>query len=309
MKTLVFVLSIVVSFGAIAQYNLQNLRLDESQSGRLTFENLRIYPIRANHKFLEVHRNVGDYKTLKEALGEQRINVAEVGDGSVNELYIENTSSDTLIILAGEVVQGGKQDRMIAQDIILPPGIGKKRVDVFCVEQGRWSSQKGDMNFKSYVTISAPEVRKAGVVEKDQSKVWKKVAETTAKNDAHTSTGTLAALQHSEDYTRRLKSYSDHFSGLMNDADVIGMVAVSGNRVLGCDMFATHDIFVKHYSSLLNSYATEAITNGGAVTITEEAVREYLQAILTDESVQEKRLEENGTVLKNGKRKIHLSSF
>ena len=39
--------------------------------------------------------------------------------------------------MAGEVVKGGKQDRVIAQDVVLAPG---ETIDLnaFCVEKNRW---------------------------------------------------------------------------------------------------------------------------------------------------------------------------
>ncbi len=52
----------------------------------------------------------------------------------MNKLFVENNSQDTIILLAGEVVKGGKQDRTLATDLILPPGKGKKDINVFCVE-------------------------------------------------------------------------------------------------------------------------------------------------------------------------------
>src|SRR6185436_2793758 len=120
----------------------------------------------------------------------------------------ENISKDTVMVLSGEVVQGGKQDRMIAQDFILYPKSGKKDVSVFCVEHGRWQPKDQGMEFKKYYTISSNEVRKAATVKKDQSEVWKKVAETTDANKAGTATGTLTALKESGDFNKQLKKYT-----------------------------------------------------------------------------------------------------
>lgn len=310
MKTLVFVLVFFVSI-ANAQYNKTNLKLDPSTSQtKYRYENLQLYPIRANSAFVASNKNVGKFETLKNALDKKKVVVTESKDEEVNNLFIENVSKDTVMILAGEVVQGGKQDRMVAQDVILYPKSGKKDLSVFCVEHGRWQPKESGKEFKNYYSISSNEVRKAGAVKKDQSEVWSKVAETTTKHKANTSTGTLTALKESGDYTKELKKYTDYFEKLIvNESDVIGVMAVTGNTVLGCDMFATHELLIKHYHNLVNSYATEAITTGKTVQLPYEKANQYLDTIIDDERKQETDVPKKGTLLKDGKRKIHISTF
>src|SRR6185295_12245187 len=147
-------------------------------------------------------KGVGKYETLKNALDKKKVVVTESKDEEVNNLFIENVSKDTVMILAGEVVQGGKQDRMVGQDVILYPKSGKKDLSVFCVEHGRWQPKESGKEFNKYYSISSNEVRKAATVKKDQQEVWNKVAETTTKNKANTSTGTLTALKESGDYNK-----------------------------------------------------------------------------------------------------------
>lgn len=214
------------------------------------------------------------------------------------------------MILSGEVVQGGKQDRMIAQDIVLYPGSGIRKVSVYCVEHGRWQPKADGKSFKNYYSVSNNAVRKAGTVSKDQQEVWNKVADATSKNNAETSTGTLAALKSSGTFTADLKKYSDHFDKvLISESDVIGFVAVSGDRILGCDMFATHTMFASHYSGLINSYAAEAITSGKSPTVKAEEVNVYLLSIIEDEQKQEAEINKKGTQLKDKNRKLHISTF
>jgi hypothetical protein len=64
----------------------------------------------------------------------------EQQEASVNQLVLVYRGQKQLLLLAGELVQGGDQDRIISQDRIVPPGGEALPLDVFCVEQGRWSS-------------------------------------------------------------------------------------------------------------------------------------------------------------------------
>ncbi|GHN00582.1 hypothetical protein WSM22_20710 [Cytophagales bacterium WSM2-2] len=311
MKSILIIPIVLAAITVNAQYNKDNLRLEaKATESKYKYQNLQLYPIRANNIFVKEHKDLGKFVTLKEALEKKKIAITEANGGDVNKLFVENTSKDTVMILSGEVVQGGKQDRMIGQDIILYPKSGKKDLSVFCVEQGRWHSKGDGMDFKSYYSISSNEVRKAATVKKNQLEVWDKVAETTTKNNATTSTGTLAALKESGDFGKELKKYADYFNPLIiNEKDVIGVVAVSGDKILGCDMFATHDLFEKHYQNLVGSYATEAITNGKAAAVSYDKVQGYLMSVIEDETKQESEVQKKGTMLKDKGKKVHISTF
>lgn len=315
MKKLMLFCALLATIAPVAaQYNKTNLKLEQPATAvPYKYAYLQLYPVRANAVFKASHKNMGKYVTLREGLKTNKAVITEYNRGEVNTLYIENVSKDTILVLSGEVVQGGKQDRVIAQDFLLYPKSGKKDIQVFCVEHGRWQpKERGEdaMTFKQYYSFSSNEVRKAAAVDKDQGKVWDKVAETTAKNNANSSTGALTALAKSGTFNTELKKYTDHFTRLLvNEPDVIGVVVVAGDAILGCDMFATHALFAQHYPDLVNAYATQAITTGKPVTVPYEKTKQYLDAILADEYKQENEVKKKGTMLKEGSKKVHISTF
>jgi hypothetical protein len=77
--------------------------------------------------------------SLEEALAKGRLRVNETG--SVNELTVENVGSDEVFVQAGEIVKGGRQDRVLSMDLLLPPGSGRVPIAAFCVESGRWAAR------------------------------------------------------------------------------------------------------------------------------------------------------------------------
>src|SRR5262245_54624131 len=77
--------------------------------------------------------------TLQEAVAKGQVQVIETGQ--VNELQIENTGSEQVFIQAGDIVKGGKQDRVLTVSFLLPPNSGRLPIASFCVEQGRWSAR------------------------------------------------------------------------------------------------------------------------------------------------------------------------
>lgn len=81
-----------------------------------------------------------DLITLEEALKMKIFKVYETDD--VNELMVENISSKyDVFIQSGDIVKGGKQDRVLAISIIIPRNSGKVSIEAFCVESGRWSGR------------------------------------------------------------------------------------------------------------------------------------------------------------------------
>ena len=101
------------------------------------------------------------------------------GGSRVNQLVLVNRGKRALLLLAGEVVSGGKQDRIIGKDRIVPIGSAPLPLDVFCVEHGRWTGDS--MNFSAAETMVHPTVREQAAVKQDQNQVWAAVRDETPK--------------------------------------------------------------------------------------------------------------------------------
>jgi hypothetical protein len=90
--------------------------------------------------------------TLAEAMVKQAVRVHETGN--VSELQIENLGTDEVFVQAGDIVKGGKQDRVLTVSLILPPKSGKIAIASLCVEQGRWTA-RGKEDVTTFATASA----------------------------------------------------------------------------------------------------------------------------------------------------------
>jgi hypothetical protein len=98
-----------------------------------------------------VHENIAVYfvhgqsasgpvpATLQEALARGDVEVVETGN--VRELEIENKGSEPVFVQFGDLVKGGKQDRVLTVSLVLPPKSGRVPIGSYCVEQGRWSAR------------------------------------------------------------------------------------------------------------------------------------------------------------------------
>jgi hypothetical protein len=336
MKPAALVLLLGLPFFCFSQYTYKNLHVDFLQHPATlknnTYKNLRLYPVYATDDFRREIGKIGTYTALQDAVQKKKVKITEKDNsGSVNELTVENLSQDTVIIICGDVVKGGQQDRIIQEDVVLSPKSGKKNLKVFCVESGRWTrnnetdrvparrsassnmradeAQSAPAEFKGYYNKGTMSLRKVVEKEKDQSKVWSKVAEINSKNKTETPTSTYTAISSSDTFNLQLNQYLKFYKDKLTNPNIIGVIIVTGNKVLGCDLFASNAMFKGQFQSLLHSYATEAILNGAPVAISEKNVKAYADHLFTDEKTQQKTLKDKGTAFTNQGKKLRISSF
>lgn len=99
------------------------------------------------------------------------VDVSELADGpSVSALTVGNAGARPALLLEGELLGGGWQDRALVRDVILAPR-STGPVEVACVEQSRWGGAAGHRRLARRATPRVQLALRAGS-EVRQARVW-----------------------------------------------------------------------------------------------------------------------------------------
>ncbi|MGC4114543.1 MAG: hypothetical protein QM765_08015 [Myxococcales bacterium] len=178
-----------------------------------------------------------EYVVLEESQKAKSVKVAETKAGDVDKLVVKNQDTDKrpLYLLGGEVVLGGKQDRMVVNDTVVDAA-STKVLEVRCVEQGRWDG--ADLTFRSSESVAHPDLRKAALF-KGQGDVWNEVARKSAASQVSSTTGTYRRVLQDKAVRERIKGYLDELQSKIPKSEKLTGLAVAINGNLGWSTSST----------------------------------------------------------------------
>ncbi len=248
--------------------------------------------------------------TLQEALAKGSVRVIETGE--VNELKVENTGDEDIFIQSGDIVKGGKQDRVLTMSFVLPPKSGEVGLAAFCVEHGRWSARGGEdvkgfasaaeamPSREAKLAMRAPRGVSAGAPTTDdsgssetyarQQKVWASVATTQEKLSGRldalmAAPASVTSLQLSLE-NEKLQTARAAYTAALQPAgegkeDIVGYVLAINGRIVSADVYPSSGLFAKMWSKQLGAGVTEAIGEAGGIQAAapgQEAAATFLKA-------------------------------
>jgi hypothetical protein len=289
--------------------------------------NLTVFPVVAAKSY-----PTSEFLTLDEGLRSGDVVVTEAGsvqgllrrhatpairhDGAeVNRLVLVNNSKRPLLLLAGEIVTGGKQDRVIGKDRIVPPESDPIDLGVFCVEPGRWVATSehfgtsggmyapeprvamgGSVDARNSTLMAQPSVRAKAMGAKNQNEVWDAVnkqknqmavevaaaAPMVATKMAQTSS--YAKVNENAEVRKQVdaiaKPIDQNYQSLIHqlrDRNAVGVVVAVNGRIIWADVFASTDLLTKYWPKLVRSYASEAVvTRAKEMEVTTDKAQAFL---------------------------------
>jgi hypothetical protein len=268
-------------------------------SSAISFNNLTVFPVVSDQP-----TSTDEFITLDEGLRSGKVIITELGtdgrsrrirrnrvsdDADVNKLAVTNRSGKMLVLIAGELLVGGKQDRIVGNDCIVSSTNKPVSINVFCVEHGRWSEEASFGQNRSVASgtgdgpgsgggigsgsgagrgaappmaaIAMPNLRAKAQAEKSQSAVWNEVAKAQSENVVVTATGDLTSVYRDRRVKGKIGSYERALKNKLSAANVVGVVVAIGDRIISADVFANHSLFQAYWPKMLKSYALEALNS------------------------------------------------
>lgn len=212
------------------------------------------------------------YTPLQSAMERQMVIVHETNH--VNELAIENVSAtEDVLVQAGDIVKGGRQDRVLSVDMILPAKSGIVPISAFCVEQSRWQ-QRGAESADQFTLTEMTANYSLLQAMKDvatQAGVWKEVRDAHENIDAGVAgvAGSVRSIDSPTSLPLALeneavqKSMTPYLTNLSSHAyrwnDVIGFAFAINDEIKGADVYSSNAMFIRLWPRMLKGAVIDAI--------------------------------------------------
>ena len=245
--------------------------------GPFTFDDkLKVFVVRPN---VPVPQRGPDLASVDEAVGNGALKITETG--GVRRLTVQNFGDRPVFLQAGDLLFGGKQDRVVAVSTLVPPRSGPISIDVFCVEKDRWAMS---LSGKSFTASGYKFPFATQLIRHGQHGIWSSVHSYQASLARALGIGVIDQ-SHSSSMTRTLVNASPALDGRIAKLSGIpidgatGYVAVADGRVVAAERFGSPAMLQKAWPKLMRSAAVAGIvapTGPGGVA-TSADVRSFLE--------------------------------
>jgi len=208
-----------------------------------------------------------DYTTLDEELRVKVLDATEINEGGqVPAIKVANSSERMVFLMAGEMLVGCKQDRVLNSSMMVPSK-SEMAIPVTCVEVGRWGYQSrkfrsGQTSSHGYLRMILSKETSARYKTKsapgsDQRAVWAEVARKMGKMGSRSSSGALQDMF--RDYGDKL---DEVVRSISSPEGCNGVAFAINGKILGVDLFDKPATLSKLWPKLIKSYAMDALEDG-----------------------------------------------
>ena len=264
MRSIITVIALILSVNIVFAGD-KSIYQGDVIEGPYNHKNLSIFLIHGKNKV-----DADNIITLDEAIERKIIVVHETGN--VEKLSVENKGDVHVFIQAGDIIKGGRQDRILRSDLVVKPKSGKIPVASFCVEQGRWSQRGNEKAGQFSSSKKAAVSKKLKLATKQaelQSDVWSEVAVMQKKlgsklGESVKSNESSSSLQLSLENKELGKKSKEYIKALQDipkgKHDVIGFAFAINGVMNSTDIYGHTALFKKLWKKMLESCSVEAIS-------------------------------------------------
>lgn len=206
-----------------------------------------------------------DARGVSIAAGGDDVSISELDSADVPTITVTNSSAMPVLLVEGETVRGGQQDRTLNVSVLVPAAAAVA-CPVSCVEHGRWDGLGEFGRSRTYAprrvrrakSYSVTEnVRTHGVKRSDQGLVWDMVDHELDRLAIVDGTAALRAADAAIERDDRVAAAVRELVERGPLPGQRGVVVTHGHRVVACDVFATPELLAAHWEALVRGWFLE----------------------------------------------------
>ena len=208
------------------------------------------------------------YMPLEDAMHARHVTVHETGE--VDKLRVETTGDSDVFIQAGDIVKGGKQDRVVRGDFIVSREGGSVVLPAFCVEQGRWAQRGAELEGSfsgSRSSIVGRKLKLTTTLGGSQRDVWDEVDATQERLSRRLGASVVNKISESSlNLTLENEVLSSeiarHVAALetLATSDAIGFGYAIRGEPSGLEIYGARALFRSLWPKMLRAAVTEALS-------------------------------------------------
>lgn len=191
--------------------------------------------------------------------------IDEMDEERVEELQVHNPTKKPILLVEGEQLVGGKQNRVVNATVIVAPS-SRIKVPVSCTERGRWGERRVYERNSSFTPHSVrsrlresvnASMEHKGSRQSDQGAVWREVD--GVLNSLEIESGTENAADAEKAY-RRDRSLFETVEELVRLGPLPGQRGITvthGKRVKAVELFGSPNLLAHHWGMLIRSHLLE----------------------------------------------------
>ena len=309
---LAFLLFSISLFSQQSQSGFPAVKVLYDSAEAWTFGNLQLIPVRfVGDGGSKGYLPFDNLSSMQKALREKKLKVNELkgsGNADVRVLEMRNMSKEAIIIQSGEIIVGGKQDRIVGQTMIIPPDKQRYYVNVYCVEKNRWDRRAKPFAYYGSADMA---VRKATDINRKQHLIWEAVDNELKLSGKNSPTSAYREVHNQKKFLDEDSLYVKFFKDKLaaTDSSFAGFIAITGNQIIGTDLYSTKEMAMEAFENTLRSYSATAIVVGDPPEVKKEEVVKFMTPILSDNKTRSDFLRNRGRVYMYQGKIIHIVAY
>lgn len=235
----------------------------------------------------QVHKNIAaipiktpksykfDILTLKKGFELDLVEIKECETSTVNTLVVANHAVTPLLLVDGEEIVGGDQNRIVNTTILIAPE-SEMKIPVNCTEHGRWGF-KHEFRQSKYIANHRTRRMKAYAIHEDrdvQSDVWNSIDDLEDRVEFSSPTQAM-----SESYENKKKDLNEILKSFEAVDDQNGILIINNGKIEGFEILFNPEIYREYHEKILKSYLIDAEISDEVFTINMDAAKEFIDNV------------------------------